>query len=868
MKGIKMDNLTKLRYWTFKILPLVYDDSLSYYEVLAKVTAKVNELVDSNNAMPQTITDEITKQLDESYATNINNKINKLANEVYAKLITAIATDEGTNTFTKDAKSGGELIFLNNTLYKVTAVMPAGTNYIVGTNIIPINISEELKTIKETYISSNNEHWNERSTNNYNAGIYLFWKDILYITTKDIHTNDILYADSDNQNLKQVTLASEIINIQKQIYKNDNDIDNLQKNLAQETSRATNRENFIDERISNIVAQSGNDNTEIVDARVKADGTSATTAGNAIREQITELKDDISDLQSAVIIEKNLVTEFVSGKYVTTSSNKIAFVDDERYNYAVVNARRITAFSSTRYFSNNFSFFAKKDGTSLGKITSDYRIGTEGNVYSVPSGTEVIYLCSGNVSSDIVVVSGKTVINANDYSTTDYPYDTVYKTTIPTLWVNSADKTLEELADDITPPYYNNIRDELDNLITEYRTFGPASLSDNVVTVTGAGGGFCTNQFVSNSNLVRITGNITFTTPNLYWQLAYYDGTRWNYQKKTAIKSGVDFEVSFDAANLVVYNSAENFYIIFNTIPEEGISDYTGTIIANKLSINSLSSFQQSEYYDEDFEPMMQKVFAKLDEGGDSAQTETTFELTGVNGEKYIVGLGESNSIVFIPKIPGKTLFCGNSLLLGMNTSSSNHQYVYGMCATAPENDYCHKVMSAIEAEKASATYDRVHGASFEQLGTSDSFSTLWNTTANVYTGKPLKDSFTADLDLIVIQLGDNVNSEDKRTAFANNIDQFIQNIRTASPNARLLWVYGWFNNSIVQNTIETACKKWGIEKVNINSLHTTTNEGVSGQSYITGTGGTDTVSNKWITHPGDNGMTAIANKIIEVLGI
>ena len=277
-----MDNLTKLRYWTFKILPLVYDDSLSYYEVLAKVTNKVNELVDSNNTMPQAITDEITKQLDESYAADINNKINnavntvtenannqidKLANEVYANLISAIATDEGTNTFTKDAKSGGELIFLNGTLYKVTAVMPAGTNYLVGTNIIPVDISKELKNIKETYLSSNNEYWNERSTNNYNAGIYLFWKDILYITTKDIHTNDILYADSDNQNLRQVTLAKEISDnynemhnedeyLQTQIDVNNNDI----KKLQQEQTNQNNR-------IDNIVAQSGNDNTEIVDAR-------------------------------------------------------------------------------------------------------------------------------------------------------------------------------------------------------------------------------------------------------------------------------------------------------------------------------------------------------------------------------------------------------------------------------------------------------------------------------------------------------------------------------------------------------------------------------------------------------------------------
>lgn len=32
-------------YWTQKILPLVYDDSLSYYEVLGKLIHKINELI-------------------------------------------------------------------------------------------------------------------------------------------------------------------------------------------------------------------------------------------------------------------------------------------------------------------------------------------------------------------------------------------------------------------------------------------------------------------------------------------------------------------------------------------------------------------------------------------------------------------------------------------------------------------------------------------------------------------------------------------------------------------------------------------------------------------------------------------------------
>ena len=39
-----------LRYWCTKVIPLVYDDSLSYYEVLCKVTEKLNEVIEVANA--------------------------------------------------------------------------------------------------------------------------------------------------------------------------------------------------------------------------------------------------------------------------------------------------------------------------------------------------------------------------------------------------------------------------------------------------------------------------------------------------------------------------------------------------------------------------------------------------------------------------------------------------------------------------------------------------------------------------------------------------------------------------------------------------------------------------------------------------
>lgn len=38
-------NIEKLRFWCYKVLPLVYDDSLSYYELLCKVVNKLNEVI-------------------------------------------------------------------------------------------------------------------------------------------------------------------------------------------------------------------------------------------------------------------------------------------------------------------------------------------------------------------------------------------------------------------------------------------------------------------------------------------------------------------------------------------------------------------------------------------------------------------------------------------------------------------------------------------------------------------------------------------------------------------------------------------------------------------------------------------------------
>lgn len=68
-----LSNVTKFKWLCYKVIPLVYDQSLSYYEFLAKVLDKLNELIDSNNAQNELLIefgqeiDEWEKRTDEKY---------------------------------------------------------------------------------------------------------------------------------------------------------------------------------------------------------------------------------------------------------------------------------------------------------------------------------------------------------------------------------------------------------------------------------------------------------------------------------------------------------------------------------------------------------------------------------------------------------------------------------------------------------------------------------------------------------------------------------------------------------------------------------------------------------------------------------
>jgi hypothetical protein len=60
-----------LRYWTLKVLPLVYDDALSYAEVQGKIVKKLNELIKNNNELPAYIRELIKTYISSGEIDNI-----------------------------------------------------------------------------------------------------------------------------------------------------------------------------------------------------------------------------------------------------------------------------------------------------------------------------------------------------------------------------------------------------------------------------------------------------------------------------------------------------------------------------------------------------------------------------------------------------------------------------------------------------------------------------------------------------------------------------------------------------------------------------------------------------------------------------
>lgn len=85
-------NIKPFHFWCQKVLPLVYDDALSYYETLCKVVAKLNEVIEAYNNIELDLDNYIEQKIN----AIVDSAINELNTEIQ-KQITNLQTNIDNN---------------------------------------------------------------------------------------------------------------------------------------------------------------------------------------------------------------------------------------------------------------------------------------------------------------------------------------------------------------------------------------------------------------------------------------------------------------------------------------------------------------------------------------------------------------------------------------------------------------------------------------------------------------------------------------------------------------------------------------------------------------------------------------------------
>ena len=98
--SIKRHDVKRFMFWCQKVLPLVYDNSLSYYEVLCKVVDYINDLIESDKAIVDNVS-ELRKDVDElqNWVDNYDEKVEEIIKGEIDKYIATMVffglTDDG-----------------------------------------------------------------------------------------------------------------------------------------------------------------------------------------------------------------------------------------------------------------------------------------------------------------------------------------------------------------------------------------------------------------------------------------------------------------------------------------------------------------------------------------------------------------------------------------------------------------------------------------------------------------------------------------------------------------------------------------------------------------------------------------------------
>lgn len=396
------------------------------------------------------------------------------------------------------------------------------------------------------------------------------------------------------------------------------------------------------------------------------------------------------------------------------------------------------------------------------------------------------------------------------------------------------------------------------------------------------------NKWLNPTLTLNSNGTATYTTPQT-GNTGFY-GHLSNYDSKTTLHLFLNFTAT-DNSKLKLYafgtskenvagsffnldksfSAGENEYILdVNWLDVYGTLDVSKPftiLVANDTRTGGICTIQRFEIGVYETEPddvfgktlieTISNIKEKLNEETDVV-AETNY-IISPNGTKYIMQIKDDLSQVFIPVVPTKAMFFGNSLLLGFNEDYGIETDPYGMAASDKNHDYYAFVNGFISNLNANYTVNKMR-TSWESSTTDNEYRAFTN---------QMLAMVDANTDLIVIQLGDNINTAEKKAVFPTNAKNLLTEMRGAAPNARIVWVGSWFNSTLIESVMPNICADTGCEFISISDLYKPENQNVVGGKYYDSNGGEHTIESSGVaSHPSSNGFKAIANRILYKLGL
>ena len=179
------------------------------------------------------------------------------------------------------------------------------------------------------------------------------------------------------------------------------------------------------------------------------------------------------------------------------------------------------------------------------------------------------------------------------------------------------------------------------------------------------------------------------------------------------------------------------------------------------------------------------------------------------------------------------------------------------MCAPNAESDYYYYMTRCIQEKNSEFSASRVIGVPVEHAENDSDFDAAFENIA---------PKLTEDLDLVVIQLGENL-----AVSYYENggCIRLLTAIRQRCPNARVCWAASWYTTEQKQTMFKKACRELGCTFIDTSNLRNDETNGKIGDVITYKNGETSIVETQGVaSHPNQKGMLAIARRICYELGI